>query len=85
MADQWQCLLVLTLVCTIVLGFGCYFTAIHKKKTTLVSCYHMGGKCRDYFNCPENQQSRMLTICINRRKVCCLPEVQQKSLNELED
>ncbi|KAI8045974.1 hypothetical protein M5D96_002165 [Drosophila gunungcola] len=51
----------------------------------LESCYLKGGFCRELWNCEERYQSRLRTTCINKRKVCCMPTIQMKSLQDAED
>ncbi|KAH8369470.1 hypothetical protein KR009_011988 [Drosophila setifemur] len=85
MPSQWPCMVAMLILCAILLAVGGYFTIIYQKKTHLASCYLMGGSCREFWNCEQDFQSRERTTCINKRKVCCMPEVQVKSVDELDE
>jgi len=51
----------------------------------LENCYLNGGSCRELWNCEDRFHSRVLTTCFNKRKICCMPSIQMKSLQDAED
>ncbi|KAH8330596.1 hypothetical protein KR067_005442 [Drosophila pandora] len=53
--------------------------------TELVSCFKLDGKCREFWNCEKSFQSREITTCINKRKVCCLKSSQVKNILDTEE
>ncbi|KAH8343708.1 uncharacterized protein [Drosophila kikkawai] len=84
MSNQLPCLFFLLLITILLLLFGGYYTYKYKKINILASCYHMGGKCLELENC-EDHQSKLLTTCVNKRKVCCVKETEDKHLEYSEE
>ncbi|KPU79310.1 uncharacterized protein Dana_GF27267 [Drosophila ananassae] len=85
MPSQWPCLLVILVLCGVLVSIGAYYTMIHKKPLQLVSCFKLDGKCREFWNCDKSFQSREITTCINKRKVCCLKSSQVKNILDTEE
>ncbi|XP_036672777.3 uncharacterized protein [Drosophila suzukii] len=76
---------VLLFLIIIFLAVGGYYTYMHPKQVHLESCYLNGGSCRELWNCEDRFHSRVLTTCFNKRKICCMPSIQMKSLQDAED
>ncbi|KAH8344109.1 hypothetical protein KR084_004594 [Drosophila pseudotakahashii] len=85
MPGHLTCTVVLLALTVIFLAVGGYYTYMHPKQIHLESCYNNGGSCRELWNCEERFQSRVLTTCTNKRKICCMPSIQMKSLQDAED
>ncbi|KAH8249934.1 hypothetical protein KR026_001934 [Drosophila bipectinata] len=85
MPSQWPCLVVMLILCCVFFSIGAYYTMKHKISTQLVSCFQIDGKCREFWNCEEAFQSREITTCINKRKVCCLKTSQIKNILDADE
>ncbi|XP_068157192.1 uncharacterized protein [Drosophila tropicalis] len=69
--------LVIFLTLLVVLGsIGLYFTLTKEKKLILESCREMGGTCLEFNHCDNAFQTRVITRCILKRKVCCMAAEQ---------
>ncbi|XP_017084778.2 LOW QUALITY PROTEIN: uncharacterized protein LOC108117091 [Drosophila eugracilis] len=85
MPSNWPCPVFLLVFILLALVVGAYYTYIHPKQIHLESCYLNGGSCLELWNCEERYQSRVLTTCINKRKICCMQTIQMKNLQDAED
>ncbi|XP_017140416.1 uncharacterized protein LOC108154611 [Drosophila miranda] len=64
---------ILTLIFVIVFFIvGGYYTLQHPKQEHFKSCYAEGGVCREEENCKDQFKGYFLTLCVLKRKICCL-------------
>ncbi|XP_022216132.1 uncharacterized protein LOC111070117 [Drosophila obscura] len=74
------------IACTLTLIFfivffavGSYYSLQHPKQRHLKSCFGQGGKCLEEYNCEDQYKNDYLTLCVIKRKICCMPQISIKS------